>query len=136
MRGLMGKLNWATREGMPQGAGDSSLLSATLPTPKVKDLQEANAALRRLLAAEASITILPIPLHRIRLLLICDSSLGNAAGGGSQNAHIICAADCSLLQGENADVSLLSYQSHKTPRAGSSYAARGSQCDVGGTGAL
>ena len=45
MRGLCGKLNWASREGMPNGSGDASLLSSTLPKPKVKDLQDANAAL-------------------------------------------------------------------------------------------
>ena len=44
MRGLTGKLNWAAREGMPNGAGDASLFSATMPHPKVKDLAEANAA--------------------------------------------------------------------------------------------
>ena len=47
MRGLVGKLNWTTREGMPNGAGDASLLAGTMPQPQVKDLQEANAALRR-----------------------------------------------------------------------------------------
>ena len=47
MRGLTGKTNWATREGMPNGCGDASLRSDTLPTPRVKDLQEANASLRR-----------------------------------------------------------------------------------------
>ena len=72
MRGLTGKINWATREGMPNGCGDASLLSATLPTPQIKDLQEANACLRRLLQAEAAIIIRPIPLDRIRLLLLGD----------------------------------------------------------------
>ena len=62
MRGLVGKLNWATREGMLHGAGDANLLSATFPKPRVKHLLEANAALRRLLAADASITINSIPL--------------------------------------------------------------------------
>ena len=87
MRGLMGKLNWATREGMPQGCGGASLLSATLPTPRIKDIQEANASLRRLLQANASITIRPIPLRELRLIAFADSSLGNAGGGSSQNAH-------------------------------------------------
>ena len=61
MRGLTGKLNWVAREGMPNGAGDASLLSATMPHPKVKDLAEANAALKRLQEAEATIWIKPIP---------------------------------------------------------------------------
>ena len=74
MRDLTVKINWATRDGTPNGCGDASLLSSTLPTPQVKDLQEANACLQRLLQAEATITIKPIPLHRLRLLLIGDSS--------------------------------------------------------------
>ena len=79
MRGLTGKLNWAAREGMPQAAGDASLLSATMPYPKVKDLQEANAALRRLLQhGEVNMVIRPIPLERLRLLVFNDASLGNA----------------------------------------------------------
>jgi hypothetical protein len=120
MRGLTGKINWATREGMPNGCGDASLLSATPPTPRVKDLQEANACLRRLLQAEATITIKPIPLSRLKLLVIGDSSLGNTSGGTSQLAHMVCAADVSILEGKEADVSVLTYQSHRMARAGSS----------------
>ena len=44
MRGVVGKLNWASRKCMPQGSG---LLAGTLPNPVVKDLTNANAALRR-----------------------------------------------------------------------------------------
>ena len=46
----------------------------------VKDLQEANASLKRLLQAEATITIEPIPFERLKLLVIADSSLGNTPG--------------------------------------------------------
>ena len=52
--------------------------------------------------------------------MFADSSLGNAEGGTSQNAHLICAADQSILKGELATVSLISYQSHHTTRSGSS----------------
>ena len=83
-------------------------------------MQEANACLRRLLQAEASITIKPIPLHRLRLLLIGDSSLGNTKGGTSQLAHMVCAADLSILANQEADVSVLTYTSHKMDRSGSS----------------
>jgi hypothetical protein len=120
MRGLLGKLNWATRQGMPQGCGDASLLSSRMPHPKVSDLQETNAALRRLLKAEATITIRPIPLDRIRLIVTTDASLGNAAGGNSQLAHLIGAADQAVLEGKEADYSLLCYKSHSMDRAGGS----------------
>ena len=86
----------------------------------MKDLQEANAALRHLLAAEASITIKPIALERLKLLVIADSSLSNTGRRTSQLAHMICAADVSLLAGEEAEVSVLTYKSHRMGRSGSS----------------
>ena len=36
MRGVVGKLSWASREGMPNGSGDASILASTMPQPKVK----------------------------------------------------------------------------------------------------
>ena len=53
------------------------------------------------------------------LLLFADSSLGNAPGGSSQIAHMICAADVDILRGKEADVSPLTYTSHHMSRAGS-----------------
>ena len=120
MRGLNGKISWAAREGMPNGCGDASMLASTMPHPKVKDLQECNAALRRLLQANTSITTKAIPLDRLRLLLFADSSLGNAPGGSSQIAHMVCAADACILEGVEAEVSPLAYKSHHMNRAGSS----------------
>ena len=118
MRGVCGSLNWAAREGMPQGAGDASLLSSTLPTPTIKDLQEANAALKRLLQNDVPVKIKPIPLDRLRLLMFADSSLGNASGGASQLARMTCACDKDLLEGKEADISILTWKSHKMSRAG------------------
>ena len=120
MRGLTGKLNWATREGMPQGCGDASLLSATLPTPNFKDLVEANAALRRLLQSDANIRIWSIPLEDLRVLLFSDSSLANASGGTCQLAHMVFAADREIFDGADTRVSILTYKSHRMHRAGSS----------------
>ena len=68
MRGVIGKLNWASREGMPQGAGDASLLAAKMPKPTVEDLTEANAAMRRLNANDVPLWITrvaPQPLHHL-----------------------------------------------------------------------
>ena len=120
MRGVIGKLNWATREGMPQGAGDASILAGTLPKPKVKDLQEANAALRRLIQNDTPIQIKAIPLERLRLLDFGDASLGNAGEGRSQIAHMICGVDKCIHEGKEADISVLTYKSHRNPKAGAS----------------
>jgi hypothetical protein len=36
MRGLVGSLSWASREGMPQGAGEASLLASCFPSRRSK----------------------------------------------------------------------------------------------------
>ena len=117
MRGLIGSVSWATREGMPYGAGDTSILASTLPQPKVKDLQEANAALRRLKQNDVPIRIHPILLERLRLLLFADSSLGNAKGGFSQLGHLLCSVDKSIFDVLETDCSALIWKSHKMRRA-------------------
>ena len=91
MRGVVGKISWASREGMPQGAGDASILSANLPNPKIADLTEANAALRRLLQNDVPIRTQPVPLEHLGLLSFSDASLGNTKGGSAQIGHLICA---------------------------------------------
>ena len=87
---------------MPNGSGDASLLSATMPHPKVKDWSEASAALKRLLEAEATIWIKPIPIDKLKLICFADSSLGNAKGGSSQLAQMVCAAHEDILQGKGS----------------------------------
>ena len=67
LRGLLGKHHWATREGLPCGVGDSSLLHATMPNPKTRHVEEANATQRRLWKIEATISIKPVPTDRIQL---------------------------------------------------------------------
>ena len=85
MRGLVGSLQWASRKGMPQGAGDASILASTFPQPKVSDLLEANAALRRLRQNDTPLRIRPIPLDKLKLITFADSSLANEAGGTTQD---------------------------------------------------
>lgn len=105
---------------MPQGCGDASLLAGTLPTPKIKDLFEANAAPKRLQLNDAAIIIKPIPLSRLRLLIFGDTSFANAGGGKSQIGRITCAADSDILLGKISDVSILTFKSHKWDKAGNS----------------
>ena len=85
----------------------------------MKDVSETNAALRRLLQNVCDIQIHPIPLDRLRLVTFVDSSLGNCPDGGSQNAHMVCAADKSINEGKEADISILTYKSHKMARVAS-----------------
>ena len=93
MRGVIGKLNWASREGMPQGAGDASLLAAKMPKPTVEDLAEANAAMRRLIANDVPLWIRAIPLDDMSMVVFDDASLANAKGGSAQIGHLVCVCE-------------------------------------------
>ena len=99
MRGLVGSLSWATREGMPKGAGEASLLAGSFPEPKVADLKEANAALKRSLQQGVP---RPISLDRLKLVVFADSSLANAGGANSQICHMVCGADQGIREGKEA----------------------------------
>ena len=54
------------------------------------------------------------------LLSFADSSLNNAGEGKAQLSNILCAADKSIHDGLEADVSILVYRSHKNSKAGGS----------------
>ena len=74
-RGLMGSLNWATREGMPQGCGDCSMIASSFPKPKVQDVLDMNAFFRRLKKDAVVIQIFSIPLDRLTAPIFSDASL-------------------------------------------------------------
>ena len=118
-RGLMGSLNWATREGMPQGCGDCSMIASSFPNPKVQDLLDMNALFRRLRKDAVVIQIFSIPLDRLTALIFSDASLGNCKDGGSQVCYVACVADQSILDGVEANVSVLAYKSHRMNRSAS-----------------
>ena len=120
MRRLVGSLSWATREGVPQGAGEASLLASCFPEPDVKDLKEANASLARLLQQDVPLPIRPIPFDRVKLVVFADSNLANAGGGNSQICHMVCAVDQTIREGKEADISCLTYKNHQTHSAGNS----------------
>ena len=120
-RGLMGSLNWATREGMPQGAGDCSMLASCFggDGPVVSDLLEMNALFRRLKKDAVVITIHSIPLNRLKGLVFTDASLANNKDQRTQVCYLACMADQSILDGKEAKVSVLAYKSHKMTRSAS-----------------
>lgn len=120
MRGLLGKLNWASRMAMPQGTGDASLLSSITPKPTVGDIREASAVMRRLVQNDVLIWLRSIPFEHVGLITFEDASLGNARGGSAQIGHIIAAVYEKIHSGKKAEVSILTYKSHRNPRAASS----------------
>ena len=119
MRGLLGRLNWATREGMPHGSGDCSMLASKMPTPKVKDSRDCNYVLYGWLQVDLPIVIRPIPFEDLRIVLFTDASLGNHVDGGTQLSYICCTTHSKLANGQEAQVNVLAYKSHRMTRSGS-----------------
>ena len=87
MRGLTAELNWAARAGIPNGSGDASILSGTLAQPKVKDSQEANAALRRRMQAQAAITSPPAVFLLSRVMRASDQPTHAGPWGLARSAR-------------------------------------------------
>ena len=81
LRGLLGSLAWLAKETRPDIAGRVALLQQTLPTPRIRDIIEAN-----LVAAEAyknassGIRITPIEIVNLRVGVVSDASWGNSQG--------------------------------------------------------
>jgi hypothetical protein len=88
-----------------------------MPHPKVRDLKEANALLKRMVnTADMQIKILPIPWSNLRGLLFVDASLGNTTEGRSQQGFLVCVTDHHMLSGEESNVSILTWTSHRSHR--------------------
>eukprot|EP00971_Amphidinium_carterae_P092285 1827116-Amphidinium_carterae.2 len=112
-RGLLGSLMWAGREGIPHLLGEVSLLSSTLPQPKVKHVRVANACLRRQLANPVEIRILPLDHTQMHFVVLTDASFDNLGNGKTQVGWTALACERELaLQG----------QGHVSPRTFSSTA--------------
>ena len=95
------------------------MLASTLPTPKIKDFREANAALRRLLANDISIKIRPMPIDDPKGLTFSDASLGNAPSGGTQVSYIACATSSRILAGSEVDASIIAFENLRMTRSAS-----------------
>ena len=108
---------WASREGVPQGAGDASILASSMAFPKVGDLVEARAAIRRWVQNNVPIWIRAIPLEDLGVVTVEDAGLGNSKGGAAQIGNIAAAVDKKIHRGEQANCRILIHKSHKNPRA-------------------
>eukprot|EP00971_Amphidinium_carterae_P239845 4761634-Amphidinium_carterae.3 len=101
LRGILGSLMWAGREGVPHLLGEVSLLSSTLPEPKIKHIKLANACLRRHLQNPTTVTIRPLRPEEIKFLVLTDASFDNLGNGRTQVGWIVLACEQSVMtQGE------------------------------------
>eukprot|EP00971_Amphidinium_carterae_P046008 905357-Amphidinium_carterae.2 len=120
LRGLLGSLMWAGREGIPHLVGECSLLSSTLPTPKVKHIKAANACLKRHLNAPVEIRILPLRPETLHFVVLTDASFDNLGNGRTQVGWMVLACERQLVTKGEGKVSPLTFGSSALHRAASS----------------
>eukprot|EP00971_Amphidinium_carterae_P334503 6469826-Amphidinium_carterae.1 len=111
---------WAGREGIPHLLGEISLLSSTLPQPKVKHIRAANACLRRQLANPTEIIILPVSPTPLHFVVLTDASFDNLGNGKTQVGWMVLACEKDLSLNGQGRVSPLTFGSTALHRAASS----------------
>ena len=75
-RAVCGSLNWLSKEGRPDAAGPSSLMSSRLTRMVVEDLVQLNDVVKNL-KESPDLTIKIQPLKDMQLAVITDASFGN-----------------------------------------------------------
>eukprot|EP00435_Cladocopium_sp_Y103_P050254 s2395_g15.t1 len=79
LRALLGSLAWLSKETRPDLAGRVALLQQSMPTPRIKDIVEANLLAQEARRhADSGIRIMPIQPKNLRVGIITDASWGNA----------------------------------------------------------
>eukprot|EP00435_Cladocopium_sp_Y103_P028601 s1454_g7.t1 len=116
LRGTIASINWAAREGRPDGSAAASLLSGVFPNPTYADLLAANSVVALLKSREVEITLHHIPEEQVRHLLIADSSFDPSGKNKPQHGWIQGTTTPALNQGKFAPVSLIAWRSKKLRR--------------------
>eukprot|EP00435_Cladocopium_sp_Y103_P033184 s4126_g8.t1 len=78
LRTLLGSLAWLSKETRPDLAGRVALLQQSMPTPRIKDIVEANLLAQEARRhADSGIRVMPIKPKNLRIGIITDASWGN-----------------------------------------------------------
>ena len=133
-RALCGSLNWLSKEGRPDAAGPSSLMSSRLTRMTVEDLIQLNEVVRGL-KETAEVTLQVQPLKEMQLAVITDASFGND-GFHSQGGQMILAHEPGLKKGQKVKTNLLWWRSAKLQRVVNSTLAAETQSLSKGIGDL
>ena len=116
LRGAIAAINWASREGRPDGSAAASILSGCFPGATVADVNECNQVVEILKQRKVTIKIHSIPEGRLRHLLISDSSFDPTGKTKPQHGWIQAMSTPELNAGKPAPVSLISWRSKKIRR--------------------
>ena len=133
-RAVCGALNWLSKEGRPDAAGPSSLLSSKLTTLKIEDILMMNETVKRL-QESSQLTLRIQPLRSMKFSIVTDASFGNN-GFHSQGGHVVLAHEAGLREGEKVRANVLAWRSGKLQRVVNSTLAAETQSLSKGMGDL
>ena len=133
-RAVCGSLNWLSKEGRPDAAGPSSLMSSRLTSMKVEDLYTLNEVIKQL-KKSSDLSLKVQPLKEMKLAVITDASFGDD-GFHSQGGQMIIAHEEGLKKGLKVKTNLLWWRSAKLQRVVNSTLAAETQSLSKGMGDL
>ena len=116
LRGTIASINWAAREGRPDGSAAASILSGSFPNPTMQNVLDCNHVVEMLKGREFKIKIHSIPEKELRHLLIADSSFDPTGKTKPQHGWIQAVTTPAMNRGIKAPVSLIAWRSKKLRR--------------------
>ena len=116
LRGALEPLNWASREGRPDGSAAASIYAGSFPDPTVADSIAVNTYIGLLKEREVRLKIHAIDEKEIRHLLIADSSFDPSGKVKPQHGYIQAVTTPDLNAGKIAPISWISWTSRKLRR--------------------
>ena len=129
---VCGSLNWLSKEGRPDAAGPSSLMSSRLTRMKVDDLYTLNEVVKGL-KKNSQLAMKIQPLRNMQLAVVTDASFGNVH---SQGGQMIVSHEPGLRDGKPVKANLIWWRSGKLQRVVNSTLAAETQSLARGLGDL
>ena len=120
LRGVVAAINWAAREGRPDGSAAASMLAARFPRPTMNDALEANRVVEHLKSFNVVLKVHGIPEKDVRHIVISDSAADPKGRTKPQHGWLQAVSTPKLNLGETAPLSLISWQSRRLRRKANS----------------
>ncbi len=122
LRSKLGILSWLCKETRVDLAGAVALLMQCMPQPKISDLKRCNQILKdAYMYRDIHIKIRPIPVESLAVVISSDAAWGNACDEDgqlekSQAGYLFMLANQEMLDGSNAEFSIIAWKSHTLKR--------------------
>ena len=116
LRGTIASINWASREGIPDGAAAASILSGCFPNPTVKDAVDANRVVAKLKGQLITLKVHSVPEDQIRHIVIADAAFDQTGRVKPQQGWIQGVTTLAMNAGKLAPISLIGWKSRRLRR--------------------